>query len=132
MNLPLFLLVLAVCLLIFGSVLAVLMLSGTPRYRTEPEHLLSLFDRVLDDSLSEDEWNMIAHYPIRHDDYLDGVRRRANRLMDEHGRFARVGRGRSILDEEGATELKALREHLQAHTRLHAQRADHENSDRMR
>ncbi|ALM53092.1 hypothetical protein [Halomonas huangheensis] len=121
MNLPLFLLVLAVCLLIFGSVLAILMLSGTPRYRTEPEHLLSLFERVLDDNLSEDEWNAISHYPIRHNDYLDGVRRRANRLMDEHGRFARVARGKSILDSEGAKELRALHAHLLAHTRLHQQ-----------
>lgn len=119
MNLTLFLLVLAVCLLIFGSVLAILMLSGTPRYRTEPSHLLSLFERALDDDLSEDEWNAIAHYPIRHNDYLDGVRRRANRLMDEHGRFARVTRGKSILDAEGTEELRALHVHLLAHTRLH-------------
>lgn len=124
MNPALFLLVLAVCLLIFASMLAMLMLSSTPRYRTEPKHLLSLFERALDNNLSEDEWNAIAHYPIRHDDYLDGVRRRANRLMDQHGRFARVDRGRPILDEQGATELKALHEHLQAHTRLRERRTD--------
>lgn len=75
MNLPLLFLVLAVCLVIFGSVLAIRILSNTLRYRTEPDYLLSLLDPALDNSLSEDEWNAVPHYPIRHDDYLDGIHR---------------------------------------------------------
>ncbi|SEL97831.1 hypothetical protein [Halomonas daqiaonensis] len=114
----LFLLVLVVCLAIFGSMIALLMLSGTPRYRTEPNHLLELFDKALESRVGETEWNAIIGYPIRHDDYLDGIRRRAQRLMDEHGRHARVTRGKPLLDAIGQEELAALRDHLAAHTSL--------------
>lgn len=82
----LFLTVLAVCLLIIGGMVAILMTARTPRYRTEPEHLLELFDQALESRVSETKWNAVIGYPIRHDDYLEGVRRRAQRLMDEHGR----------------------------------------------
>lgn len=114
----LYLLVFAVCLLVFGTIMAVLMLSRTPRYRTEPEHLLALFDKALESRVSETEWNAIAGYPIRHDDYLDGVRRRAQRLMEEHGRYGRISRGKPLLDATGQSELTALRDHLAARTRL--------------
>jgi len=122
MTVPLFLLVFAVCVVVIGSVLAVLMLAGTPRYRTEPEHLLALFDRALGDDLGEDEWNATILYPIRHSDYLDGVRRRARQLMEDHGRFGRLSRNKSLLDKEGTAELKALRDHLNARTQLERQR----------
>ncbi|MDR5867722.1 hypothetical protein [Halomonas koreensis] len=114
----LFLTVFLVCLLIIGGMVAVLMLSRTPRYRTEPEHLLSLFDRALESRVGETEWNAVIGYPIRHDDYLEGVRRRAQRLMDEHGRHGRVARGKPLLDDEGQAELAALRDHLAARTEL--------------
>ncbi|WP_280551967.1 hypothetical protein [Halomonas sp. 25-S5] len=114
----LFLLVLVVCLVIFGGMIALLMLSGTPRYRTEPEHLLELFDKALESRVGETEWNTIIGYPIRHNDYLDGIRRRAQRLMDEHGRHGRVTRGKPLLDTIGQEELAALRDHLAAHTSL--------------
>ncbi|APE29913.1 hypothetical protein BOX17_02410 [Halomonas aestuarii] len=113
-----FLLVLVVCLVIFGGMVALLMLSGTPRFRTEPEHLLELFDKALESHVNETEWNTVIGYPIRHDDYLEGIRRRAQRLMDEHGRHGRVTRGKPLLDSEGQEELAALRDHLAAHTAL--------------
>ncbi|MGM0693021.1 MAG: hypothetical protein ACQEUN_06375 [Pseudomonadota bacterium] len=114
----LFLLVLVVCLVIFGGMIALLMLTGTPRYRTEPEQLLELFDKALESRVGETEWNAVIGYPIRHDDYLDGIRRRALRLMDEHGRHGRVARGKPLLDATGQEELAALRDHLAAHTSL--------------
>ncbi|MDN3520082.1 hypothetical protein [Halomonas ramblicola] len=117
----LFLLVFAVCLLIFGGMLAILLLSGTPRYRTEPQQLLDLFDRALESQVGETEWNTVMDYPIRHDDYLDGVRRRARRLMDEHGNHGRATRGKPLLDAEGREELKALRDHLASRQALHEQ-----------
>ncbi|MFG6159907.1 hypothetical protein ACGTNG_13985 [Halomonas sp. 1390] len=113
-----FLLVLTVCLVIFGAMIALMMLSGTPRYRTEPEQLMTLFDKALESTVSETEWNTIIGYPIRHDDYLEGIRRRAQRLMDEHGRPSRMARGKPLLDDEGQEELAALRDHLAAHTAL--------------
>lgn len=108
----LFLLVFAVCLLIFASMVGILLLSGTPRFRTDPEQLLTLFDQALEGRVNESEWNAIMGYPIRHDDYLDGVRRRAQRLMDEHGNHGRAARGKPLLDETGHGELEALRAHL--------------------
>jgi hypothetical protein len=114
----LFLLVFAVCMVVFGGMLAILLYSGTPRYRTEPRHLIALFDKALNDQLDETEWNAVIGYPIRHDDYLDGIRRRAHRLMDEHGRHWRLKGGGTLLDETGHEELSALRTHLAAHTSL--------------
>ncbi|MGJ7458650.1 hypothetical protein ACR80S_06845 [Halomonas sp. MA07-2] len=111
----LFLLVFAVCLLIFGCMVALLLLSGTPRYRTEPAQLLELIDRALVSQVSETEWNTIIGYPIRHDETLDGIRRRAQRLVDEHGSHGRVTRGKPLLDAIGQEELTALRDHLARH-----------------
>ncbi len=120
----LFLTVLAVCLLIIGGMVAILMTVRTPRYRTEPEHLLELFDQALESRVSETEWNAVVGYPIRHDDYLEGVRRRAQRLMDEHGRHGRVARGKPLLDDEGHADLAALRDHLAARTALRRDGSD--------
>ncbi|MFP4136858.1 MAG: hypothetical protein ACOC0M_03520 [Halomonas sp.] len=108
----LFLLVFAICLLIFGGMTALLLLSGTPRFRTDPEQLLRLMDEALESRVDETEWNTLMGYPIRHDDYLDGVRRRAQRLMEEHGNHRRVARGKPLLDAKGQEELRALRDHL--------------------
>ncbi|MEQ6918442.1 hypothetical protein [Halomonas aquatica] len=117
-----FLLVLVVCLVIFGGMVALLMLSGTPRFRTEPEHLIELFDKALESRVNESEWYAVVGYPIRHDDYLEGIRGRAQRLMDEHGRHGRLTRGKPLLDSTGQEELKALRDHLAAHTALKRKR----------
>lgn len=90
-----FLLIFAVCFLVIGSMVGVMMLSRTPRYRTEAHDLLTLFDKALTGSLSETEWHTVIGYPVRHDEFLEGVRRRAQHLMDEHGRpwqALRVGR----------------------------------------
>ncbi|MDL4863860.1 hypothetical protein VO226_04015 [Halomonas elongata] len=118
----LFLTVFAVCMLIFGGMVIILLLSHTPRYRTEPEHLLTLFDKALENRVGETEWNALIGYPIRHDEYLESVRRRARHLMDEHGRHGRVARGKPLLDTEGQEELAALRDHLAAHTQLKRKR----------
>ncbi|MGQ4880453.1 hypothetical protein ACOJCM_17975 [Billgrantia sp. LNSP4103-1] len=114
----LFLLIFAVCLFVIGGVVSILLLSRTPRYRTEPEHLLDLFDKALTNQVGETEWNIVVNYPIRHDDYLDGVRRRAQRLMQEHGRPWQVAQGKPLLDKAGRAELTALRDHLASHHRL--------------
>ena len=124
MPLALFLTVLAVCLLIIGGMVAILMTTRTPRYRTEPEHLIALFDQALDSRVNEHEWNAVVGYPIRHDEYLEGVRRRAQRLMDDHGRHGRVARGKPLLDDEGHAELSVLRDHLAARTALRHQRGE--------
>lgn len=114
----LYLLVLGVCLLVMGTVLVVLMTAGTPRYRTEPNDLLKLFDKALDSQVSETEWNTIINYPIRHDEYLDGIRRRASNLMELYGRRWQIAQGKPLLNQEGHAELQALRDHLAAHTAL--------------
>ena len=114
----LYLLVFGVCVLVIGGVLAILLTSRTPRYRTEPQDMLILFDKALMSQISETEWNAIIGYPIRHNEYLDGVRRRASHLMDQHGRHWQVAQGKSLLDKEGQIVLKALRDHLAAHTAL--------------
>ncbi|WP_447045651.1 hypothetical protein [Vreelandella sp. H-I2] len=117
----LYLLVFGVCLLVIGAVILVLMNSSTPRYRTEPKDLLALFDKALNSQVSETEWNAIIGYPIRHNEYLDGIRRRAAHLMEQHGRRWMIAQGKPLLNEEGQAELQALRDHLAAHTALRQQ-----------
>lgn len=114
----LFLLVFAVCMVVFGAMLASLLYSRTPRYRTEPRDLIELFDMALNDQLDDTQWNVVVGYPIRHDEYLEGIRRRAHRLMEEHGHHWRQKAGGSLLDKTGHEELFALRAHLAAHTSL--------------
>ncbi|APX92571.1 hypothetical protein BWR19_06225 [Halomonas sp. 1513] len=114
----LYLLVLGVCTLVFGSMIGILLLSRTPRYRTEPQHLLDIFDKTLEGKASETEWNVVVGYPVRHDDHLESVRRRAQRLMDEHGRPWQAARGQPLLSKAGCEELAALREHLASHIAL--------------
>ncbi|AQU82874.1 MAG: hypothetical protein JJT87_00245 [Halomonas sp.] len=114
----LYLLVLGVCLLVIGCVFLALVTAGTPRYRTEANDLLSLFDKALNSQVSETEWNTIIGYPIRHDEYLDSIRRRAMHLMDIHGRRWQIAQGKPLLNQEGHAELTVLRDHLAAHTAL--------------
>lgn len=114
----LYLLVLGVCLLVISCVFLALISVGTPRYRTEPNDLIALFDKALESQVSETEWNTIIGYPIRHDEYLDSIRRRAMHLMDTHGRRWQIAQGKSLLNQEGHAELTVLRDHLAAHTAL--------------
>lgn len=117
----LYLLVFAVCLLVIGAVILVLMSSSTPRYRTEPKDLIALFDKALNSQVSETEWNATIGYPIRHNEYLESIRRRGEHLMEQHGRRWMIAQGKPLLNQEGQEELKALRDHLSAHTALRQQ-----------
>ncbi|MBZ9538625.1 hypothetical protein KGQ90_06720 [Modicisalibacter tunisiensis] len=114
----LYLLIFAVTLVVVGGSIAMLMLARTPRYRTEPQHLLRLFERVLNGQASESEWHTVVGYPIRHDAYLEGVRRSAQRIMEEHGRSLRSQQGGSLLSRTGREELTALHDHLAARLAL--------------
>ncbi|MHB0774472.1 hypothetical protein [Halomonas sp. WWR20] len=114
----LYLLVFAVCLLVTVATVTLLMLSRTPRYRTEAEDLIDLFDQVLGNRVSEAQWHTVIGYPIRHDDYLEGVRRRAQHLMEQYGRPWQVAQGGSLFSRTGREEIRALRDHLAAHTAL--------------
>lgn len=114
-----YLLVFAVCLLVSLATVAALMLSRTPRYRTQAEDLLELFDAVLDNRASEARWHTLIGYPIRHDAYLENLRRRAQHLMEEYGRPWQVAHGGSLLSRSGREELSGLRDHLAAHQALH-------------
>lgn len=116
----LYLVIFAVCLVVIGGTLALLMTLRIPRYRTEPEHLLQIFDRALAEQATETEWHAVVGYPIRHDEYLEGVRRSAQRLMEEHGRPWKATQGGSLLSQSGREELILLRDHLTAHMVLQA------------
>ncbi len=102
----------AVCLLVIGASMALLMGMSTPRYRTEPEHLLGLFDRVLNHQASEAEWHALVGYPIRHDESLESVRRSAQDIMDDHGRPWQAAQGGCLLSRSGRGELTILRDEL--------------------
>lgn len=113
-----FLLIFAVCFLIIGSMVGIMMLSRTPRYRTEAHDLIALFDKALSCTLTETEWNTIIGYPVRHDEFLEGVRRRAQHLMEEHGRPWQAAQGGSLFSRSGREDLQVLRDHLASRTAL--------------
>lgn len=114
----LYLLVFAVCLLITLTTVIALMLSRTPRFRTQAEDLISLFDDVLANRASEAQWHTLIGYPIRHDPYLENLRRRSQHLMEQYGRPWQAAQGGSMLSREGREELGGLRDHLVAHAAL--------------
>lgn len=114
----LFLLIFVVSMVVIGGTIAMMMMARTPRYRTEPQHLLRLFDRVLDGQASANEWHTVVGYPVRHDAYLEGVRRSAMLIMDEYGRPSQATTGGSLLSRAGREELGVLRDHLAAHMAL--------------
>ncbi|WP_110687979.1 hypothetical protein [Salinicola aestuarinus] len=114
----LYLLVFAVCLLITLFTVIALMVSRTPRYRTQASDLLALFDDVLSNRASEAQWHTLIGYPIRHDPYLENLRRRCQHLMEQYGRPWQVAQGGSLLSRDGRDELLGLRDHLAAHTAL--------------
>ncbi|MFC0339009.1 hypothetical protein SAMN05421848_0534 [Kushneria avicenniae] len=118
-----FLLTFAVCLLICGFMVTALMLSRTPRYRTSADDLLTLLDETLDNRVSEARWHTIIGYPIRHDPYLENVRRRCQAIMDEYGQPWRFEQGGSLLSSTGLEEIRALRQHLTARLSLGDRRA---------
>lgn len=119
----LYLVVFAICLLVVGGTIGLLMMVRTPRYRTEPQDLLHLFDRVLAGQATETEWHAVVGYPIRHDAYLEGIRRDAQQLMEEHGRPWQVAHGGSLLSRSGREELAELRDALATRTlRQHGER----------
>ena len=118
MSVTLFLLIFVVSMTVIGATIAMMMLSRTPRYRTEPQHLLQLFDRVLGGEASTNEWHTVIGYPVRHDQYLESVRRSAMRIMDEYGRLSQAATGGSLLSRAGREELTILRDHLAAHVAL--------------
>ncbi|WP_458525495.1 hypothetical protein [Onishia taeanensis] len=120
-----FLLIFAVCFLVIGSMVGIMMLTRTPRYRTDAHDLLTLFDKALAGTLSETEWHSVIGYPVRHDEFLEGVRRRAQHLMDEHGRPWQAAQGGSLFSRTGREDLKALRDHLASRTALQETRENH-------
>ncbi|QEA40466.1 hypothetical protein FGL86_16220 [Pistricoccus aurantiacus] len=118
-----FLLVFTVSLLVIGGMVAIMMVARTPRYRTEPNTLLDIFDKTLAGDVSETQWHAVVGYPIRHDDYLESVRRRAQGLMQEYGQPWQAAQGGFLLARTGREELKILRDHLAARTALRNSRS---------
>ncbi|MCM2971226.1 hypothetical protein [Larsenimonas suaedae] len=114
-----YLLTFIVCLTISSFMVVALVLTRrTSRYRTDPEQLLSLIDSALACTLSENEWNAVIGYPIRHDPYLESLRRRCQAIMDNHGQPWLVERNGRLFSTQGMSELEAIRVHLNARLTL--------------
>ncbi len=118
-----FALTFVVCLLICGFMVTALILSRTPRYRTSADDLLALLDEALENRVSEARWHTIIGYPIRHDPYLENVRRRCQVIMDEYGQPWRLQQGGNLFSSAGIEEIRALRQHLTARLSLGDRRA---------
>ncbi|WP_106477278.1 hypothetical protein [Phytohalomonas tamaricis] len=115
-----YLLTFIVCLVVCGFTIAALLLSRTPRYRTEAKDMLTLLDGVLARQINENQWNMVIGYPIRHDPYLENIRRRCQHIMEEYGTPWMYERNKKLLSDQGLEELAAIRDHLAARQALKA------------
>lgn len=107
-----FLVVIAlVTLFFFGFVLLFIRLGRNPIYRTNKARVLQLFDRVLEGHAADIEWRTFLSVPIRHDEFLEDIRQRAEILDDEFGRQVRG----YLLTRDGREKLRELRVELETY-----------------
>lgn len=100
---------LLVAVLLFVLLFALLLWVNKPLYRLEPGNLVRLFDLVLSDSASDDDWNVFVEFPIRYQPDFEDIRLQCAAIADKHGR---IRGGRFLLDESGKQLLREQRTRL--------------------
>lgn len=112
-----FLVVFVVTFLVVSGVALAMMLGRTPVYRPEPADIQSTLTRMLEGTLTENEWEFFINMPIHHDEQLDTIRQRCQRANEDFGLFPRAGKAR--IKEEGKIRLRHILNTLeQGGTRL--------------
>lgn len=101
-------------LLIITVVLSFLMLVGLflllylikrPVYRLDKNNLICLFEMLLADQASEDDWNVFIEMPIRYDDYLESIRCHCIELTDSD---IQLVSGKARLSDIGRQDIEQL------------------------
>ena len=65
-----FIITFVVCLIVTVGTVAMLMMSRTPRFRTDYSDIARVLDQAISGEINENEWHSVIGYPIRHDEYL--------------------------------------------------------------
>lgn len=104
------LITLALTILIFVAVLLVLIWARPPRYRIERHNVITLLEMVLSGRASENDWQVFAAVPLRHDLQLNEIR---ERCMDiEEREYIGAGRSVFLFSQQGLGELRNVLEDL--------------------
>ena len=90
-------------LLLLSLLFALLVWLKRPIYRLDNRNLEKLFELVLDDRASENDWNVFIELPIRYQPNFDELRLRCRELTELHGRYRD---GRFYLSDAGKTLLR--------------------------
>ncbi|WP_158773254.1 hypothetical protein [Cobetia sp. L2A1] len=118
-----FIITFVVCLIVCLATVGMLMLARTPRFRTDFSDIARVLDQASSGEISENEWHTVIGYPIRHDEYLESLRRRCQGIFDNHARPWQVAQGGALFSREGREELSILLGHLRARTGVAETRA---------
>ncbi|NHH86665.1 hypothetical protein F8A90_05610 [Cobetia sp. cqz5-12] len=118
-----FIITFVVCLIVTVGTVAMLMMSRTPRFRTDYSDIARVLDQAISGEINENEWHSVIGYPIRHDEYLESLRRRCQGIFDNHARPWQLAQGGALFSRAGRDELNVLLGHLRARTGVAETRA---------
>lgn len=95
---------------LIGLALALIFGRG-PHYRPDKAQVQRLLTRLLEQNLSQTEWDFFLSMPIHHDAELDGVRQRCVLAYHEFGLRARDGIVR--VRQEGVIRLRFVLQQME-------------------
>lgn len=90
-------------IVIFLLVLGTLMWVRTPRYRIERHNVITLLEMVLTGQATENDWQVFAAVPLRHDAALNTIRERCMEI-EEHEYM--VNNPPFLFSQKGLSELR--------------------------
>jgi hypothetical protein len=100
--------------LVFALILGLFLWVRTPRYRIGRSNVIALLELVLDGRATENDWRVFVSIPLRHDPYLEQIRRQCIDIEER----TYVGKRRSgfLFSDSGLAELREIQEELQSHS----------------
>lgn len=99
------LITLTLTIVIFLLVLGTLLWVRTPRYRIERHNVITLLEMVLTGQATENDWQVFAAVPLRHDAVLDSIRDRCMEIEEQEY----IGRETPFLfSQKGLDEIRSI------------------------
>jgi len=99
-----FLIVFVVTFLVIAGVTVAMIFGGAPVYRPDQQKVQNLLTRLLENQLSEQEWQFFLDMPIQHDPDLESMRQKCVQMNEEFSLRARNGLAR--LKEPGLIRVR--------------------------
>lgn len=95
--------------LIFSLVLGALLWVRTPRYRIERHNVISLLEMVLMGQATENDWQVFAAVPLRHDAVLNSIQ---ERCLEIEEREYIGGETAYLFSQKGLDDLRSILKEL--------------------